>query len=561
MPDNHTSISGSIAKLHQVLMLDRKDIVVVYILAFLAGLVQLSVPLGIQSIINFVMAGSLSTSMIVLIALVVFGVFINGLLQIRQLQIIEKLKQKIFVRYSLEFGDRLPKLNIEKLDKEYLPEMVNRFFETVSLQKGMDKLLIDLPAASIQVLLGLTILAFYHPFFIAFGLFLLIIVLAILRFTSAGGLNTALLASGYKYGVAAWLQEVARTVKSFKYTKGTSLHLNKTDELVGNYLTARTQHFKILLTQFWSLISFKVIITASMLILGSYLLLNQQINIGQFIAADIIIISIIASIEKVIINLDSVYEAMVSVEKLGKITEAEEEKSGSLVLHAKNEGVSIQFADVNFSYNGDKPVINKINFNVEKGEMIQIAGVSGAGKSTVLRLLTGAFTQYNGSVLIDGIPAANYDLKSLRQLTGILLGSQDIFYGTLLQNITMDSHKITVSQVTKLADIVGLSAFVKDSKDGYDTVLQPVGLKLSGRVRKNILLMRALLGEHRLLLLEDPFDHLEEPNKTNTIQYLRENKNVTVLIASQDQQLSNYCNKVITLSRDGEILGQQNLLP
>lgn len=561
MPDNHTSISGSIARLHQVLMLDRKDIVVVYILAFLAGLVQLSVPLGIQSIINFVMAGSLSTSMIVLIALVVFGVFINGLLQIRQLQIIEKLKQKIFVRYSLEFGDRLPKLNIEKLDKEYLPEMVNRFFETVSLQKGMDKLLIDLPAASIQVLLGLTILAFYHPFFIAFGLFLLIIVLAILRFTSAGGLNTALLASGYKYGVAAWLQEVARTVKSFKYTKGTSLHLNKTDELVGNYLTARTQHFKILLTQFWSLISFKVIITASMLILGSYLLLNQQINIGQFIAADIIIISIIASIEKVIINLDSVYEAMVSVEKLGKITEAEEEKSGSLVLHANNEGVSIQFADVNFSYNGDKPVINKINFNVEKGEMIQIAGVSGAGKSTVLRLLTGAFTQYNGSVLIDGIPAANYDLKSLRQLTGILLGSQDIFYGTLLQNITMDSHKITVSQVTKLADIVGLSAFVKDSKDGYDTVLQPVGLKLSGRVRKNILLMRALLGEHRLLLLEDPFDHLEEPNKTNTIQYLRENKNVTVLIASQDQQLSNYCNKVITLSRDGEILGQQNLLP
>lgn len=542
-------------------MLDRKDIVVVYILAFLAGLVQLSVPLGIQSIINFVMAGSLSTSMIVLIALVVFGVFINGLLQIRQLQIIEKLKQKIFVRYSLEFGDRLPKLNIEKLDKEYLPEMVNRFFETVSLQKGMDKLLIDLPAASIQVLLGLTILAFYHPFFIAFGLFLLIIVLAILRFTSAGGLNTALLASGYKYGVAAWLQEVARTVKSFKYTKGTSLHLNKTDELVGNYLTARTQHFKILLTQFWSLISFKVIITASMLILGSYLLLNQQINIGQFIAADIIIISIIASIEKVIINLDSVYEAMVSVEKLGKITEAEEEKSGSLVLHANNEGVSIQFADVNFSYNGDKPVINKINFNVEKGEMIQISGVSGAGKSTVLRLLTGAFTQYNGSVLIDGIPAANYDLKSLRQLTGILLGSQDIFYGTLLQNITMDSHKITVSQVTKLADIVGLSAFVKDSKDGYDTVLQPVGLKLSGRVRKNILLMRALLGEHRLLLLEDPFDHLEEPNKTNTIQYLRESKNVTVLIASQDQQLSNYCNKVITLSRDGEILGQQNLLP
>ena len=123
MPDKTVSITKSISKLHNLLMLDRRDIVVVYIFALLAGLVQLSIPLGIQSIINFVMAGTLSTSIVVLIGMVVFGVAINGLLQIRQLQIIEKLKQKLFVRYSLEFGDRIPRLNIEKLDKEYLPEL------------------------------------------------------------------------------------------------------------------------------------------------------------------------------------------------------------------------------------------------------------------------------------------------------------------------------------------------------------------------------------------------------------------------------------------------------
>ena len=146
MTYKNISLSKAITKLSRILLVDRKDIVVIYMFALLAGFVQLSLPLGIQSIINFVMAGSISTSIIVLIAMVVFGVFINGLLQIRQLQIIEKVKQKLFLRYSLEFGDRLPKLNIEKLDKEYLPEMVNRYFETVSLQKGLDKLLIDLPA-------------------------------------------------------------------------------------------------------------------------------------------------------------------------------------------------------------------------------------------------------------------------------------------------------------------------------------------------------------------------------------------------------------------------------
>ncbi len=554
MQEKTVSITKSIYKLHKVLMLDKKDIVVVYIFALLAGLVQLSLPLGIQSIINFVMAGSISTSIVVLIVLVVFGVSINGLLQIRQLQIIEKLKQKLFVRYSLEFGDRLPKLNIEELDKEYLPELVNRYFETFSLQKAMDKLLIDLPAASIQVILGLIILAFYHPFFIGFGLFLLVIVLSIIRFTSPQGLMTALMASKYKYGVAAWLQDVARTVKTFKYTKGTSLHLIKTDELVGNYLTARTQHFKILVTQFWSLISFKIIITAAMLILGSYLLINQQINIGQFIAADIIILAIIASIEKLITNLDSIYEAMVSVEKLSNVTEAEREKSGSLMLPSKKEAVSIEFSQVSFGYLNEEPVINNVSFSIAAGQMVQFKGVSGAGKSTILRLLTGAFTSYRGSILIDGIPAANYELQSLRQLTGILLGSQDIFNGTLLQNITMGSDKISIEQVTKMAELVGLTSFVQSYKDGYDTVLQPVGLKLSNRDRKNILLMRALLGEHRLLLLEAPFDHLEEPHRTNTILHINENKNVTVLIASQDERLGKYCDQVLVLSRTGEMV-------
>ncbi len=554
MPDKNISISQSIAKLNHILLLDRKDIVVIYVFALLAGLVQLSLPLGIQSIINFVMAGSISTSIVVLIGMVVFGVFINGLLQVRQLQIIEKVKQKLFVRFSLEFGDRLPKLNIEKLDKEYLPELVNRYFETVSLQKGLDKLLIDLPAASIQVLLGLILLAFYHPVFIAFGLLLLFIVLIIIRFTSPQGLRTAMLASNYKYGVAAWLQEVARTVKSFKYTKGTSLHLSKTDGLVGSYLDARTQHFKILLTQFWSLISFKVIITAAMLILGSYLLLNQQINIGQFIAADIIIIAIIASIEKLITNLDAIYEALVSVEKLGIVTEAEKEQSGSLSMPSKDEGVSIQFNNISFAYGNDMPVLNNLSFTIAKGQMVQLKGVSGAGKSTVLRMLTGAFTDYRGSILIDGIPAANYELRSLRHLTGILLGSQDIFQGSLLQNITMGNDGICTEELTKLANILGFNTFVESCHEGYDTVMQPVGQKLSNNVRKNILLMRALLGEHRLLLLEEPFDHLEQPFKNNIIQHIKKDKTATVLLASQDEQLSSYCDKVLMLDKNGELV-------
>lgn len=178
-----------------MLNLDRKDISAIYVFAILAGLVQLSLPLGIQTIISFVMAGSLSTSIVVLIILVVAGTFLSGLLQVRQLQLIEKLKQKIFLRYALEFSDRLPRLNVEKLDQYHLPEMVNRFFEIPSLQKGIEKILLDIPTSVIQILLGLMLLSFYHPVFIAFGAILLTCILLILRFTSQRGFSASLEAS------------------------------------------------------------------------------------------------------------------------------------------------------------------------------------------------------------------------------------------------------------------------------------------------------------------------------------------------------------------------------
>lgn len=550
MASQRPSLLQSIGKLHRVLLLDRREIGAIYVFAVLAGLVQLSLPLGIQSIINFTMAGSLSTSVVVLIVLVLSGVFVNGLLQVRQLQIIEKLRQKLYVRYSLEFSERLPQLNMEKLDHVYLPETVNRHFESVSLQKGLDKLLVDLPAAAIQVLLGLILLAFYHPVFIAFGLVLIGVVLSIIIITSQKGLQTAVKASSYKYAVVAWLQEIARSLKTFKYTKGTFLHMRRTDELLSGYLRTRTSYFTILNRQFWSLVSFKTLITAAMLIIGTFLLVDQQINIGQFIAADIVIIAIIGSIEKIITHLDSVYDAMVSIEKLSDVTSASTEESGSFEFPASSNGVAVQFKDVQFAYHDQPPVLRNVNIEVQPGQMVLICGPSGSGKSSLLRLLTGAFVQYEGSITLDGLPLKNYSISSLRGRTGILLGSQDIFQGTLWENLTM-GLAIAPVQVNELVALTGLNRFLAQCPNGYDTYLEPVGNKLPAAVRKNILLVRALLGNNRLLLLEEPFEHLVEPYRINVIRYLADKKETTVLIASKDEALSDYCDQIIRLETPG----------
>ena len=171
----------------------------------------------------------------VLITVVVLGVFLNGLFQIRQLQIIEKIKQKIYTRDALSFANKIPHLNIEKLDNYYLPELVNRFFDTITLQKGIEKILLEIPAAFIQILFGIILLSLYHPVFIAFGIVLVVLLYVILATTLPKGFTKNLLASDYKYKTAAWLQELARVVKTFKYAKKTSLHIDKTDDLGSNY--------------------------------------------------------------------------------------------------------------------------------------------------------------------------------------------------------------------------------------------------------------------------------------------------------------------------------------
>ncbi|HNP21476.1 MAG TPA: ATP-binding cassette domain-containing protein [Panacibacter sp.] len=547
------ALRGALSKLYKLLVLDRREISAIYVFAAFGGLVALSLPLGIQTIISFVMAGSVSTSIIVLIILVVAGVFVNGLLQVRQMQLTEKIQQKIFVRYSFGFADRIPKINIQKMDNYFLPELVNRFFDTMSLQKGIAKLLLDIPAAMIQMIFGLILLSFYHPVFIVFGILLFIILAIILQVTFAKGLETSLTESDYKYKAAAWFEEMARTVKTFKYSKGTSLHLTETDKITSAYLNSRTSHFKILLKQYWSLISFKLVITAAMLIVGSLLLVDQQLNIGQFVSAEIVILLTIASVEKFIVSLDNIYDVLTALEKLGKVVNSEIEKNGSAVLPPLNKGVSLELINVQFSYSDGVKVLNDFSLSVKAGEHIALLGKSGSGKTTILRMFTGAFTDFEGNILIDQVPIINYDLRSLRSQTGIMLSSQDIFHGTVRDNITMGNDNISDEEIFHLSKVTGLYGYILSLKEGFDTMLDPAGKRQPKKIVQTILLMRALLGRHRLLLLEEPDSFIDKANIPAIQNFIKTDINATIVFTTSNPEFAKVADRALHIN-EGKIV-------
>lgn len=540
-------LSSALLKLHRLIMTDKRDAGSVYFFAIAGGLISLTLPLGIQTILNFVMAARISTSIVILIAIVIAGVFLNGLMQVRQIQVIERIRQKIFTRYSLEFSYRIPQISPQQMDDYYLPEIVNRFFDIPALAKSIEKIMLDIPASVIQILFGLIILSFYHPVFIAFGAFVFVALIIIIRITSPKGFETNLAASNYKYETAGWLEEMARGIKTFKYSKGASLHMKKTDKLIGEYLESRTAHFKILTLQYWSLIVFKILIVASMLIAGTWLLLDQQINVGQFIAADIIIILIINSVEKLISTLDNVYDSLTSIEKISKITDSKIEETGNLPFD-KTDGCNVVFKGVGFNYPNGSMALNEISFTASPNKIVCFNGNSGSGRSTILRLLTGAYTGFTGNILLNDIPIKNYLLNELRINTGTLLADQDIFRGSILENLNMGNDNITMTEITALAELTGLMPYITSEEKGYDTILDPTGKRISKHIKQKIKLVRALAGKPSLLLLEDPLTDLSFVEKENIIKYLKYSSEATVIMISNDEVMEKNSDKLYKLN-------------
>ena len=539
--------TSPVTRVWNLLREEKSDITAIYFFAILGGLIQLSLPVGVQAIIGFVLGGTLSASLTVLITVLVAGVLLSGMMQINQMKIIERIQQKIFVKYAYAFADRIPKLDLKKIDAFYLPELVNRFFDTVPLQKSISKLLLDLPVAMIQILFGLILLSFYHPFFILFGVLLLLLLWLILHVTGGRGLESSLTESRYKYALAGWFEEIARLIKSFKFSSGAGLHLKKADERTIGYLNARTSHFSVLLLQYRTLVVFKVMITAALLIAGVILLLNQQINIGQFVAAEIIILIVINSVEKIIVNLDSVYDVLTAVEKIGKLIDKPLETSGKYEI-ANSIALSVEAQNMSFGYEAERQIIQNLTFQVSAGEKACITGNDGSGKSTLLKLLTGGYKDFSGSLLINDIPIGNYNLASLRERMGILFSQENVFHGTLWENITMGKPVIDKEHINYLSGLTGLNAFLSSLPLGYDTELDPTGNRLPRNVIQKILLVRALAHKPQLLLMEEPWLGIEEQYRVDIQHMLLQLKDTTVIIAANDENFAARCNQTINLA-------------
>ncbi len=542
-------------RLFRLLKPNSKSITNLYFFSIVKAIIALSLPLGIQAIINLIQGGEMSVSWVILVAIVLLGYFFSGMIQIIELKIAEGLQRDIFARSAFDFAFRIPRIKLDALHNKYAPELMNRFFDTITVQKGVAKILLELVGTAISIVFGLILISFYHPFFIMFSFLVILLFVIIGNFVFQRGLRSSIMESKYKYKVAFWLEEIARTQDTFRLSGKSMLPVQKTDVLVNDYLIAREKHFSVLVRQYYIFILFKILIAAGFLVLGGVLVFNQQMNLGQFVAAEIIILLLISATEKVLLTFETVYDLLTSIEKLGEITDLPLEKNtqGKIKTDKTQKGMAVKIKDLYFKYPKQQDeVIDGLNFIIGKGEVVSLSGSSGAGKATLLKLMTGFYTPTQGSILYDDVPINNYNIEQLRSVMTECTSDSNIFDGTILENLTL-GFNFELKDIINALKCVKLYDFIEGLSEGLNTHIGPQGKLLSGSISQKLVLARVLLREAKLLIIEDIFKNIEKLEKLEILQnVLKMKEGLTIIVVTKDADVQKMTDKTLFM-QNGKI--------
>jgi ABC-type bacteriocin/lantibiotic exporter with double-glycine peptidase domain len=500
-------------RLRLLMRLERHDLLVLIIYVVFIGLLSLAVPLAAQALVNTIAAGVLMQPLVVLTLGVLGALLFVGVLRLLKLSLQEKLQQRVFARVSLQLAENLPRVQHALFRREYAPQLVNRFFDVLTIQKTMSKILLEGPTAALQVLLGLLLMGFYSPYLLAFDLFIILCVIFIVWGLGIGGLRTSIEESKRKYKVADWLEELARCELGFKMHAAPAFPIERVDKLVINYIRARREHFRVVFRQAFGSYFFQAFANAGVLALGGWLVINHQLTLGQLVAAELVLVGVLQGLEKIIRMLESGYDLLTGLDKVGHLTDLPLERMQGRPLPHQPRGAKVVCRKVHFSYDGRLHILSGLDLSLEPGEHVSLVGESGVGKSTLAALLCGLQEPDHGLVQINGMDVRDANLESLRRVVGLVSDNNEIFAGTVEENILLGRSYLSHEDLQWALEFTNLTEELARLPQGLQTQLVTEGRNLSRGQRQRLLIARAIVTRPQLLILDEGFTGIDENDK------------------------------------------------
>jgi ABC-type bacteriocin/lantibiotic exporter with double-glycine peptidase domain len=518
----------------------------------ITGLLYLALPLAINAFISNLSFGTRSgpflQGLVVLGAVLLLCLAVAAALRGLQHTVAEVVQRRLFVRLGSDLAHRIPHVDLAAMDRVHAPELVNRFLDVITVQKSASMLLLTGVNLVLSTIIGLTVLAFYHPFLLAFSIVLVTALAGIVFLLGRRALGTSITESKRKYEVVDWLEELARHPRVFKGPGGLELATSRADGLIRSYLDARRSHFRILLRQISSLLALEVVAATLLLVVGGWLVLDQQLTLGQLVASEIIVSAIVASISKLGKQFEAWYDAVAAVDKLGHLVDLPLERAGGETPRDTTTAARIVAVDLTHARFGGPPNFAPLEFTIDPGERVAVLGARGSGTSSVLEMLVGLRRPHGGSVSIDGLDVRSWHLPSLRR-DACLLRSGDLVTGTIAENVRLGRPEIGLVETQQAIEAVGLGAAIRALPDGLATPLVTGGLPLAGRQRARLLVARAIAMRPRLLLVDEVLDGLDADTIEELLAALHSpSLPCTVVLATRDPAIASRVDRTIELT-------------
>ena len=548
--DGHVHHMPPFRRLLGLLRPELGDLCLVLLFAVGVGAFTLATPVVAMAVVNTVALGTLVQQLVVLCVALFVALSVAAGLTFLQGVVVEFIQRRVFVRVAADLAYRLPRVDLKAFDRQHGPELVNRFFDVLTVQKAAATLLLDGVTIALQVLIGLVLLGFYHQYLLGFDLFLIGSLVLLFAVLGRGAVRSAVRESIAKYAVAGWMEEVARHPVAFKTAGGPQLALERTDALTREYLLARSAHFRILMRQIGFALVLQVVANVALLALGGILVGRGELTLGELVAAEIVVTLVVATFAKLGKQLEAYYDLLAAVDKLGHLLDLPLEREGGERHRARTGGAAVAVRDVSFTYDGQHaPALSGLSLDLKPGERVAVMGPNGAGKSTLADLMFGLRLADHGWIEIDGADLRTVQLDTLREHVA-LVKAIEVIEGTVLDNVRVGRDGITHADAREALRKVGLLDTVLGLPDGLDTLLWTGGSPLSLGQANRLMLARAIVGQPRLLVLDEALDHMDADIRDTVIPaVLGPDAHWTLLVVTHSEEAAALCDRVIRLDR------------
>lgn len=541
-----TTRPSPLRRTRMLLALERPDIAVVVIYGVALGLLSLAVPIAVQSLVNTVAFGSLLQPLFVLAVLLAVALTGAAILRALQVRIAEMLQRRLFARIVTELGARLPRVRARELERANGPELINRFFDVFTTQKSVAALLLDGVDALLIALVGLIVLAFYHPFLLAFDIVLIGAAIIVLIPLGRGGTATSVLESKAKYAMAGWLEEMARHPLSFKLAGGERFAKERVESLARTYLDRRDVHFRVVFRQLIGSLAIEVVASVALLAMGGFLVIERELSIGQLVAAELIVTAVVTSIAKLGGKVEKFYDLVAAVDKLGEMLDLPVER-GDGEIPAQDAGPrgrlvldQVAFVDP------DNRIVPEVSLNVELGERIAIHGAAERVTSSFADTLFGLVPAHSGVLEIDGHDTRDLSLKELRSRIAVVRGTE-VLPCEVSENLRPGNVELPADDAWEVLRRVGLEGHLKAMPEGLHTFVNIHGAPLTRAQAIALTIARALAARPSVLVLDRTLDQLDPQERTRVVEGLFEQRDVSFLTITEDPALIERCDRSLVL--------------